>query len=35
MRMALQKMLRASRMIRGQRRERVSLASLDGDDGVA
>ena len=32
MRMALQKMLRSSRMIRGQRRERVSLASLDGDD---
>jgi hypothetical protein len=34
MRMELQKMLRSSRMIRGQKQERVSLASLDGDDNV-
>lgn len=32
MRMELQKMLRGSRMIRGQKQERVSLASLEGDD---
>jgi len=32
MRMALQKMIRSSRMIRGQKKKRVSLASLDGDD---
>lgn len=32
MRMELQKMVRASRMIRGQKQERVSLASLEGDD---
>ena len=32
MRMALQKMIRSSRMIRGQKKRRVSLASLDGDD---
>ncbi len=34
MRMELQKMLRASRMIRGQKQERVSLASLDADEAV-
>lgn len=34
MRMELQKLVRASRMIRGQKQERVSLASLDGDDDV-
>lgn len=34
MRMELQKLVRASRMIRGQKQERVSLASLDGDDNV-
>lgn len=34
MRMELQKMLRASRMIRGKKQERVSLASVDGDDDV-
>lgn len=33
MRMELQKLVRASRMIRGQKQERVSLASLDGVDG--
>lgn len=32
MRMALQKMIRGTRMIRGQKQERVSLASLEGDD---
>lgn len=32
MRMALQKMIRSSRMIRGQKKKRVSLASLNGDD---
>ena len=34
MRMALQKMIRGTRMIRGQKQERVSLASLEGDDFV-
>ncbi len=32
MRMELQKMLRGSRMIRGQKQKRVSLASLEGDN---
>ena len=32
MRLALQKMIRGTRMIRGQKQERVSLASLEGDD---
>jgi hypothetical protein len=35
MRQELQKMVRASRMIRGQKQERVSLASLDGGGEVA
>ena len=32
MRLALQKMIRGTRMIRGQKQERVSLVSLEGDD---